>query len=120
MNGGDWTGRTGSGSLFFWSAIEALAPPTACTTSATMSQVRKMIVSVALCEQWERLPGSSAREDERSGAGNETEDVHHFALRRLYCCPRRVMICPRIIKLAAMSGVGARIVVVILHGADAV
>ena len=35
--------------------------------------------------------------------------VHHFAFRRLYCCPRRRMICPNMIKLAATSGIGARI-----------
>ncbi len=38
-----------------------------------------------------------------------------MALRRLYCCPRRFMISPRTTKFAAMRGVGAMIVVVILQ-----
>lgn len=35
--------------------------------------------------------------------------VHHLAFRRLYCCPRRRITCPRMMKLAATSGIGARI-----------
>lgn len=36
-------------------------------------------------------------------------NVHHFAFKRLYCCPKRRMICPRMMKLAATRGIGARI-----------
>lgn len=50
----------------------------------------------------------------------EREGLHHIALRRLYCCPRRLMICPRITKFAAMRGVGAIMVVVILKNGERV
>ena len=51
-----------------------------------------------------------------SGGSNEVEEggAQKMALRRLYCCPSRLMISPRMTKFAAMRGVGAMMVVVIL------
>ena len=46
--------------------------------------------------------------------------LHHLAETRLYFWPMRRMIWPRMMKFAAMSGVGAIIVVVILRGKVAV
>lgn len=52
----------------------------------------------------------AAREMKRRGHGHS----HHIALIRLYSEPRRLITWPRMTKLAATSGVGAMMVVVIL------